>query len=344
MEKETSLCLQLDQVAVAYGGQTVIHECSFALRRGEILSLLGPSGCGKSTLLRAIAGLLPIQSGEIRMQGKTVASAGQNTPSQQREVGMIFQDYALFPHLNVLDNVAFGLVHLGKKARRERARDMLAVVQLQALEARYPHQLSGGQQQRVAIARALVREPKCLLLDEPFSNLDNAVREALMDDMHRLFRARHISAIFVTHNKTEAFALSDTVAVMQHGEIAQIDSPTALYDHPANDHIAAFLGHGATLRFTRDNDGWHNSAGSIPTDARARVMVRAENGSDADIFLRPHQLILRRDQQGNGTIEHARFLGDFSLYRVRLDDQRADVLCKNRLQVGDKVRLGIDIR
>ncbi|MDO5091252.1 MAG: ABC transporter ATP-binding protein [Cardiobacteriaceae bacterium] len=337
-------CLELRNVHLAYGSTDIIRHASFALARGEILSLLGPSGGGKSTLLRAIAGLLPVKSGEIVMQGATVSSPAVHLVPQRRQVGMIFQDYALFPHLDVLGNIAFGIEHLRKAERMARAREMMRVVQLDGLEKRYPHQLSGGQQQRVAIARALVREPACLLLDEPFSNLDNAVREALMDDMQRLFRARGISAIFVTHNKAEAFALADRVAVLQAGEIGQMDTPTALYDHPANDDIAAFLGHGATLRFAKEGDGWANSAGRIPFAARAQVMLRGESGEHADIFLRPHQLILRRDAGGNGEVEQARFLGDFSLYRVRLDDQRADVLCKNRLQVGDRVQLGIDIR
>lgn len=337
-------CLELRNVHIAYGGADIIRGVSFTLARGEILSLLGPSGGGKSTLLRAIAGLMAVKSGEIVMQGKTVSSPAVHIAPQRRQVGMIFQDYALFPHLDVLGNIAFGLEHLRKAEREAKAREMMSVVQLDGLEARYPHQLSGGQQQRVAIARALVREPACLLLDEPFSNLDNAVREAVMDDMQRLFRARGISAIFVTHNKAEAFALADRVAVLQAGEIGQMDTPTALYDHPANDGIAAFLGHGATLRFVRSADGWENSAGRIPFAASARIMLRAEQGDHADIFLRPHQLILRRDAHGNALVEQARFLGDFSLYRVCLDDQRADVLCKNRLQVGERVHLGIDIR
>lgn len=343
MEKETSLCLQLDQVAVAYGGQTVIHECSFALRRGEILSLLGPSGGGKSTLLKAIAGLLPLRSGEMRMQGELVANAQVNVPPQRREVGMIFQDYALFPHLTAAENIAFGLAHVPKKERLARAEEMLAVVQLQGFAQRFPHELSGGQQQRVAIARALVREPRCLLLDEPFSNLDNAVRESLIDDMQRLFRSRGISAIFVTHNKAEAFALSDRVAIIRDGMIAQIDTPTGLYDHPATDDIAAFLGHGATLRFATRENGWHSSAGMIAFAARDKVMVRAQHDDFAEIFLRPHQFVLGADASGNGQIESARFLGDFSLYRVNLAEQSVDVLCKQRLQVGDRVRLRLSL-
>ena len=336
-------CLQLEHVSIAYGGTTVIRDCSFTVQHGEILSLLGPSGCGKSTLLKAVAGLLRVQAGEIRMQGRVVASAAVNVTPQQREVEMIFQDYALFPHLTALENIAFGLQHLPAKERLSRARDMLAVVQLQGLEGSYAHQLSGGQQQRVAIARALVREPACLLLDEPFSNLDNAVREALMDDMQRLFRSRGISAVFVTHNKAEALALSDRVAIVQDGAIAQMDTPTGLYDHPANDEIAAFLGHGATLRFVRSEEGWRNSAGQIGFAQRGQVMVREERADGADIFLRPHQFVLSADEAGNACIEQARFLGDFSLYRVRLAEQCADVLCKQRYVAGDKVRLKIAV-
>lgn len=338
-----TICLQLDGVSVAYGRREVVRDCSFALPRGMILSLLGASGCGKSTLLKAIAGLLPLHRGEIRMQGRVVASPHIHVAPQMREVGMIFQDYALFPHLTVQENIAFGLAHLPKGERDARVHEMLGVVQMRDLHARYPHQISGGQQQRVAIARALVREPACLLLDEPFSNLDNAVREALLDDMQRLFRARGISAVFVTHNKTEALAMSDMVAVIRKGTIAQIDTPTALYDHPASDEIAAFLGHGALLRFAKGAKEWVSSAGSLGAAQRANVMVRAEDADSAEVFLRPHQFVLASDGQGNGAIESARFLGDFSLYRVRLAEQTVEVLCKQRLHVGENVRLRLAV-
>lgn len=329
--------LALKNVRIAYGKHTVIHNCSLALAHGEILSLLGASGCGKSTLLKAIAGLLPISAGEIRMRGKPVASDRMHLAPQARETGMIFQDYALFPHLTVLDNIAFGLAHLAKSERRQRARDMLAVVQLQDLEKRYPHELSGGQQQRIAIARALVREPAILLLDEPFSNLDNAVRESLMDDMRQLFRDRQISVIFVTHNKAEAFALSDTVAIMQRGEILQIDSPVRLYDHPANGDVAAFLGHGSILRFDRHGEYWENGIGRIAIAQSGQVTIYRENECDADIFLRPHQIAIGADENGNGRIESVRFLGDFSLYRINTEGiggRDLSILSLQRLKQG----------
>ena len=334
-------CLELRQIRVAYGENDIIRDGSLSLARGEILSLLGASGSGKSTLLKAIAGLLPVSAGEIYMQGAMVAGTNVHTPPQARAVGMIFQDYALFPHLDVLGNIAFGLAHLPKGERVRRARDMLAVVQLQALEKRYPHELSGGQQQRVAIARALVREPAILLLDEPFSNLDQAVRESLMDDMRRLFRARHISAIFVTHNKAEAFALADTVAIMDGGRMVQSGTPRALYDQPANDAIAAFLGHGSVLRFVRRGDVWENGAGRIAVEARAHVRICRESDEDADIFLRPHQLHLARDDNGNGEIRDVRFHGDVSLYRVAFGDAEADILSLQRLLPGEKVKISI---
>lgn len=338
--------LELQNVQIAYGKHIVVNNCNLVLAHGEILSLLGASGCGKSTLLKAIAGLLPISAGQIRVRGKTVASDCMHLAPQMREIGMIFQDYALFPHLNAFENIAFGLSHLTRNERRRRARDMLAVVQLQELEKRYPHELSGGQQQRIAIARALAREPSILLLDEPFSNLDNAVREVLMDDMRQLFRDRQISAVFVTHSKAEAFALSDTVAIMQHGEIVQIDSPVRLYDHPANDDIAVFLGHGSIWYFERHDDHWKNSIGRIAMAQSGQVTICRENQHGADILLRPHQIAICADENGNGRIESVRFLGDFSLYHINvegIEEHDLAIPSLQRFKQGTRVRLSLTI-
>lgn len=334
--------LSLNDVSIAYEQMPVVEHCSFSLAQGNVLSLLGPSGCGKSTILKGIAGLLSIHAGEIVLNDTRIAGQGVHIAPQVRNVGMIFQDYALFPHLNVFDNIAFGLRGVAKASRQEKVRAMLDMVRLNELSARYPHELSGGQQQRVAIARALVREPNLLLLDEPFSNLDNEVRESLMSEMQQLFSAQNMTAIFVTHNKAEAFALADYVAVMEDGNIAQIATPRALYDAPANAEIAAFLGHGATVRFAKNGALWQSSAGDLPASARAQLMVREESANTIDIFLRPHQLLLAADaEHGNASIEQVRFLGDFCQYRVALAEQMLDVICKNRLQVGQRARLKV---
>ncbi|UJF23836.1 ABC transporter ATP-binding protein [Suttonella sp. R2A3] len=334
--------LSLDHVSIAYGRNEVVHDCSLSLAQGDILSLLGPSGCGKSTILKAIAGLLPISAGTMTLNNTVIAGNGVHVAPQARQVGMIFQDYALFPHLTVAENIGFGLRGLAKAARQEKVSNMLEIVRLHELSKRYPHELSGGQQQRVAIARALVREPNLLLLDEPFSNLDNEVRERLIGEIQQLFAEQNMTAIFVTHNKTEAFALSDQVAVMEEGNIAQIATPRALYDAPANADIAAFLGHGATVRFKKQGETWQSSLGTIPASARGQLMVREEHSETIDVYLRPHQLLLSADTtDGNATIERVRFLGDFCEYRVALAEQTLNVVCKNRLQVGDQARLQV---
>ncbi|MBV7433537.1 ABC transporter ATP-binding protein [Cardiobacteriaceae bacterium TAE3-ERU3] len=336
--------LELDNVSIAYAQREVVRGCSFIIPKGEILSLLGPSGCGKSTILKAIAGLLPVTQGEIYLNEQLMSSADTMIAPQGRQVGMIFQDYALFPHMTVAENVAFGLHNIDKHKRQERVLAMLDMVRLADYAARYPHALSGGQQQRVAIARAMAREPHLMLLDEPFSNLDNEVREQLMSEMKQLFRRHGMSAVFVTHNKAEAFALADQVAVMGDGIIAQIASPRELYDHPADEQIAAFLGHGSVVRFRKNGDEWQCGAGILPSNKLAEIMVQYEDERSADVFLRPHQLLLAADtEKGNALIERAQFLGDFSIYHVALPEQTVQVVCKNRLAPGDRARLTLRV-
>lgn len=334
--------LRFDGVSIAYAQRDVVRDCSFVLGKGQILSLLGPSGCGKSTVLKAIAGLLPISAGSIHLNGVLMSSREVLIPAQSRQVGMIFQDYALFPHLTVAENVAFGLRELPKRMRQEKVMAMLDVVRLTDYATRYPHALSGGQQQRVAIARAMVREPHLLLLDEPFSNLDNAVRQQLMAEMRQLFSLHGMTAIFVTHNKVEAFALSDQVAVMGDGVIAQMATPCDLYDHPADGDIAAFLGHGTLLRLHKAASGWACGAGLLSEAQCATLMVQDAGAEAMTVLLRPHQLALTADPvHGNALIDSAQFLGDFSLYRVMLPEQTVEVMCKHRLAVGERVRLSL---
>ncbi len=238
--------LEVSQLDVRYGGgsQAAVQGVSLGLRAGDIGVLIGPSGCGKTTLLRAVAGLEPVAAGEIRIAKQTVGSAGRNVPPEERRIGMVFQDYALFPHLTVGRNVAFGIHQLPKADQAARVAEVLALVGLEGSEARFPHELSGGQQQRVALARALAPQPQLMLLDEPFSNLDVDLRERLAHEVRGILKAAGATALFVTHDQTEAFAIGDVIGVMHQGRLHQWDDAYTLYHRPATRFVANFIGHG----------------------------------------------------------------------------------------------------
>ncbi|HSD59639.1 MAG TPA: ABC transporter ATP-binding protein, partial [Burkholderiales bacterium] len=239
--------LELRGISHAYGKQTVVQSLSLSLGRGTIGCLLGPSGCGKTTVLRCIAGFERVAAGEIRLSGQAVASPTLYLPPEKRRVGMVFQDYALFPHLSVSENVAFGLHGMPRAGRRARVEELLAVVRLAEAARKYPHELSGGQQQRVALARALAPRPDLLLLDEPFSNLDVDLRERLSLEVRDILKSQNATAILVTHDQHEAFAIADEIGIMHGGEIQQWDSAYNLYHKPVNRFVADFVGQGVFL-------------------------------------------------------------------------------------------------
>lgn len=237
--------LELQSVSQSYGDRNIIDDMSFALQAGEIACLLGSSGCGKTTVLRCIAGFEALRGGEIRLAGRTIASPAANVPAHLREIGMVFQDYALFPHLSVAENIGFGLGRMPKGPREQRVSAMLEVVGLAAYGKAYPHELSGGQQQRVALARALAPQPRLLLLDEPFSNLDVDLRERLSREVRDILKSQGTTAILVTHDQHEAFAMADKVGVMAQGRLQQWAAPYQLYHEPATRYVADFIGQGA---------------------------------------------------------------------------------------------------
>ncbi len=264
MKREQNLdtqlqALELKSLTLGYrtreGVQTVLHELSLQLANGEIASLLGPSGCGKTTVLRAIAGFQPVQSGQILLHGREVSSATLHLPPEKRNIGMVFQDYALFPHLDVAGNVGFGLHGLPRRAREDRVAQMLALVGMESLASRPVHELSGGQQQRVALARALAPQPSLLLMDEPFSNLDVSLRERLALEVRDLLRETGTTAVIVTHDQHEAFAVADRVAVIAEGRAQQWGTPMDLYHRPANRFVAGFIGEGVMLPGVAVGDG-----------------------------------------------------------------------------------------
>ncbi|MFC5302833.1 ABC transporter ATP-binding protein [Azospira restricta] len=239
--------LELTDLQQRYGGHVVVNGVSFAVEAGSIACLLGPSGCGKTTLLRCIAGFEPVVAGEIRLEGRTVSRPGFSLAPEKRRIGMVFQDYALFPHLTIAGNVAFGLGTLAEPARAARVEELLATVGLAGQGGKYPHELSGGQQQRVALARALAPKPELILLDEPFSNLDVDLRERLSHEVREILKREGMTAILVTHDQNEAFAMADEIGVMDGGRIQQWDTPYNLYHQPANRFVADFVGQGVFL-------------------------------------------------------------------------------------------------
>ncbi|WP_372882944.1 ABC transporter ATP-binding protein [Psychromonas sp.] len=327
-----------------YQRNQVLKSLDLALDNNEIVCLLGESGCGKTTLLRAVAGLQTELSGRIQIKDKTVNHNDINIPPEERKVGLIFQDYALFPHLSVFDNVAFSLHKLPAKVQRQRVSDVLALVRLTDYADRFPHQLSGGQQQRVAIARALAYQPDLMLLDEPFSNLDHHVRFQIIDELRELLKSHSMSALFVTHSKEEGFAFADRIALMQSGRIVQIDTAQALYSHPDSRYVADFMGLSNYLDvLVRDKYSYQSDLGVLTCNA---IIERAIN-TQLTLLLRPEQLAIEIDSRGQGIVEQVNFLGAYQQITVNCLNKRYTVKESNnhgncmQYKVGDKVSLTV---
>ncbi|CAH0534381.1 Fe(3+) ions import ATP-binding protein FbpC 2 [Vibrio stylophorae] len=312
-----TLALNLKQIHCHYQNTVVLRDLSLQLEAGQILCLLGASGCGKTTLLKAIAGLEPIRQGEIYLHQQLVASEQFDMPPEQRQIGMIFQDYALFPHLTVAENIAFSLSKLTRQAKAARVEALLALVHLQGLGARYPHQLSGGQQQRVAIARALANRPKLLLLDEPFSNIDSQVRYEMIAELREIFRLEGVSAVFVTHAREEAFAFADQVAVMHQGRILQVGPPEQLYQQPSTEMVARMLGRCSLLPGKVDDSGLSAQCelGTL------RLNRRFKAGALVQLMLRPQHLGIAKQGVAADILQH-QFRGDYHLYQLQLKGQQ----------------------
>lgn len=312
--------LQVDNISAGYDDKNVVENLSFSVKQGEIVSLLGASGCGKTTVLRAVAGFEPVRAGQIKIGGDTVSSTEQLVVPEQRAIGMVFQDYALFPHLNIADNIGFGLRKLSRSDRAYQVKHLLSAVGLPGLGERYPHELSGGQQQRVALARALAPAPKLLLMDEPFSNLDVELRERLSLEVRDILRAQGISSIMVTHDQHEAFAVSDKIGVMQAGGIVQWDTPYNLYHEPATRFVADFIGQGHFIEATVEGpSSFATEFGLISADRCSCEHAEAGKGigQKVDILLRPDDLV--PDEQGelNATVVERAFKGAEILYTLQ---------------------------
>ena len=289
---KVSAALEIRGLHHAYGAHPVVRDLSLSLPAGTIGVLLGASGCGKTTVLRCVAGFEAPQRGDIFLDGRPVTRPGLVVPPQRRRIGMVFQDHALFPHLTIAQNVAFGLQGLDRRERARRVAEMLEVVGLSAWANAWPHQLSGGQQQRAALARALAPQPALLLLDEPFSSLDEALRARLAHEVRALLRERGMTALVVTHDQHEAFAMADAVGLMHEGRIEQWGSPEALYRTPATRHAAQFVGEGVFLRGRLAGEGEVETAlGRLPVRFAGEGEAAAGQGN-VEVLLRPEDVRL----------------------------------------------------
>lgn len=310
--------VELENIQVDFSSTKVLKDLSFNLRAGEILCLLGPSGCGKTTALKTIAGLITPQAGKINLFGNSVFLGSDHQhevdiPAEKRSIGFIFQDYALFPHMTVSQNIAYGLNHLSKQEKQQRIEESLALVELPHMKSRYPHELSGGQQQRIAVARALAPKPQLLLMDEPFSNIDGQVKRRMMADLRTLLKRHHVSCIFVTHAKEEAFAFADKTAVMVAGSIEQLDTPATVFNHPKSLAVAEFM-----------------EAGNIISTAQcAQVLdtlpVQDQNNalSSGYWLLKPQHLIVNKSDSDTGIqLMDSTYIGRGYQYEVaiQIDD------------------------
>ncbi len=335
--------LEIKNIRCGYDGQNIIDGFSLDFRDTTLNCLLGPSGCGKTTVLRAIAGFEPIQAGEIILDGKVISSKGMTVPPEWRGIGMVFQDYALFPHLSVADNVSFGLRRSGRKEKRKVAEQMLELVGLEGYPDRYPHGLSGGQQQRVAVARALAPHPPLILMDEPFSNLDVELRERLVLDIREVLRQRQTTTLFVTHDQEEAFMLGEHVGVMNNdGCIMQWDLPYNLYHEPSSRFVADFVGQGRLIEgILADYDSVSTSLGIL----KGNRAYEWPKDTRVDVLLRPDDVLLNVKGGVDCLVTDRHFKGAQIMYTLRTpcgDELLSLVPSHLDIDTGQKVRVGID--
>jgi iron(III) transport system ATP-binding protein len=342
--------LDVEGLHHGYNGHEVVRGLDFALARGAIGCLLGPSGCGKTTVLRCIAGFETLRAGSIRLNGVLVSGPGVMLPPEKRRIGMVFQDYALFPHLTVEQNIAFGLGALAQGERVSRVREMAQLARLDEALGQYPHELSGGQQQRVALARSLAPRPELLLLDEPFSNLDVELRERLSLEVREIIKASGATAVLVTHDQHEAFAMADEIGVMHEGRIQQWDSAYNLYHRPANRFVADFVGQGVFLPAKVLNS--HQVEIELGV-LEGNVPGACQMGCDAcgkgcltDVLLRPDDVMHDDNAETQAEVVHKAFRGAEILYTLRLASGRkvlALVPSHHNHALGERIGIRLDV-
>jgi len=315
--------LEIDEVSLRFGPKTVVRELSLGLEPFEIGCLLGPSGCGKTTLLRAVAGFEPLATGQISINKQPLSRPGYTLAPERRGIGMVFQDFALFPHLSVADNIRFGIRHYRRGEQKKRVHALLELVGLPGLGSRYPHELSGGQQQRVALARALAPRPHLLLLDEPFSSLDIELRGSLAAEVRTILKDEGITAMLVTHDQNEAFAMADRVGVMEDGRLLQWDTAYYLYHRPAHRFVADFIGQGVLLpgKVLNENEVLTELAtlqGKVPPGCRP--------GCPVEVLVRPDDIVHDDSSPRSAEVSERAFRGAEFLYTLKLPSG-SEVLC-----------------
>jgi iron(III) transport system ATP-binding protein len=322
-----SAAITLEAIAKSFGATHAVRGASLEVEHGELMAVLGPSGCGKTTLLRLIAGFEAPDGGYVQVGGETVAGTGVFVPPEKRRVGMVFQDYALFPHLTVEANIAFGLSRRPREERRGLTRRTLELVGLQHKAGRHPHELSGGERQRVALARALAPEPEVVLLDEPFSSLDATLRADLRREVELILRDAEATALLVTHDQEEALSLADRLAVMREGRIVQVGAPEEVYGRPASRWAAQFVGEVNVLAGVARGGGVETELG--------RFDLRAPATGTVHVAVRPEQLELSAGHDGNAEVVSREFRGHDVLYRLRHEGGRTVLVQLPSLELYD---------
>jgi len=315
--------LEVSNVTIKYDEITVVSEISFVLETGSIGCLLGPSGCGKTSLLRAIAGYESVSSGDIKLQNRLVSQPDFQVPPEQRHVGMVFQDFSLFPHLSVAKNVAFGLKNLTSQQRKKRVSELLALVGLSDLADVYPHQLSGGQQQRIALIRAMAPRPDILLMDEPFSSIDSDLREQLSTEVRQLLKADGITAILVTHDQMEAFAMADKIGILGQGQLHQWNTGYQIYHKPVDHFVANFIGRGVMIK------GRVVDKGNVLTEVgilNGDIPEFYKDGDNVEVLIRPDDVIHNDASEFTLEIKSKSFRGADFLYSLGLPSGQK-ILC-----------------
>ena len=335
--------LSLNEIQVDLAGHQIVRNVSFNLKAGQIGSLLGPSGCGKTTLLRTIAGFEPPSSGSIHLRNQLISDQSAVLAPEHRNIGMVFQDLALFPHLTVKGNITFGIRHLSETAQTQRVKELLELVSLSDYIDHYPHQLSGGQQQRIALIRAMAPRPDILLLDEPFSGQDIELREHLAKEVSSILRQDNITALLVTHDQNEAFAFSDVIGVINGGRLHQWDSAYNLYHKPADRFVADFIGQGVFIRATvLDSDSLETELGIV----KGEITDSFPPGTEVDLLVRPDDILHDDHSTKQAVVEEKSFRGADHLYRLALANGLS-VLClapsHHNHDIGERIGITLDL-
>ncbi|MEM7112224.1 MAG: ABC transporter ATP-binding protein [Chloroflexota bacterium] len=330
--------IRLQNVNKNYGQTHAVIDLDLTIPKSAITVLLGHSGCGKTTTLRLVAGLEKPDSGDIWIGERQVSGGRTWVSATQRQIGMVFQDYALFPHLTVAQNIEFGIPKLAAKERRGRTADLLDLVGLMGMEARYPHQLSGGQQQRVALARALAPSPEVILLDEPFSNLDASLRQTMREEVRRILHEANVTTVFVTHDQEEALRLADELVVMDGGRVLQKGAPEAVYRYPTSLQVAQFLAKVNVLPGEVKEGSVETSIGCLP-------LHDPNLAGTVDVVLHPEAISLVSDPQGIATVESVSYFGFHQLVMLRLEDGtmlQARTWSQAKVAVDERVQAGVE--